>query len=200
MPKISKIAVFGAKSVGKTSIIQQIVYGNYSINKMMYPTIADSYDAWVDADRGQKERIRIYDLQGQDPDPNFSSPSHHIQIADAFILVFSVTSKASFSVVEKLRKEIVICRGKDVPIVVLGTKVDMSETRECQHNEVMKWADHEKVKLFEVFVESRTTLQEPIMYLLKKLPLSAGKRGADVKQKLFGRGQKSKESSTSSES
>lgn len=32
---------------------------------MMYPTIADSYDAWVDADRGQKERIRIYDLQGQ---------------------------------------------------------------------------------------------------------------------------------------
>lgn len=31
----------------------------------MYPTIADSFDAWVDADRGQKERIRIYDLQGQ---------------------------------------------------------------------------------------------------------------------------------------
>ena len=34
MPKISKIAVFGAKSVGKTSIIQQIVYGNYSIDKV----------------------------------------------------------------------------------------------------------------------------------------------------------------------
>ena len=31
----------------------------------MYPTIADSFDAWVDADRGQKERIRIYDIQGQ---------------------------------------------------------------------------------------------------------------------------------------
>uniref|UniRef100_A0A7M5XEZ3 Uncharacterized protein n=1 Tax=Clytia hemisphaerica TaxID=252671 RepID=A0A7M5XEZ3_9CNID len=170
MPKISKIAVFGAKSVGKTSIIQQIVYGNYSINKMMYPTIADSYDAWVDADRGQKERIRIYDLQGQDPDPNFISPSHHIQIADAFILVFSVTSKTSFSVVEKLRKEIVICRGKDVPIVVLGTKVDMSETRECQHNEVMKWADHEKG----VFV-SRTSrlvltkLCPPLSKLKKKM-------------------------------
>ena len=34
---ISKIAVFGAKSVGKTSIIQQIVYGNYSIDKVCLP-------------------------------------------------------------------------------------------------------------------------------------------------------------------
>ena len=31
---IPKIAVFGAKSVGKTSIIQQIVYGNYSLDKV----------------------------------------------------------------------------------------------------------------------------------------------------------------------
>ena len=38
---------------------------------MMYPTKADSYDAWVDADRGQKERIRIYDLQGQVITANF---------------------------------------------------------------------------------------------------------------------------------
>ena len=37
----------------------------------MYPTKADSYDAWVDADRGQKERIRIYDLQGQVITANF---------------------------------------------------------------------------------------------------------------------------------
>lgn len=143
MPKISKIAVLGARSVGKTALIHQIVYGNYTIekvkmkyilksannkfliipsffililiiiililkwhyrvnsnvalkmnaivilylnsyfdmicyyyccttlyyhylfSKVMHPTISDSYDAWVDADRGQKERIRIYDLQGQ---------------------------------------------------------------------------------------------------------------------------------------
>ena len=31
----------------------------------MYPTLADSYDAWIDADRGQKERVRFYDIQGQ---------------------------------------------------------------------------------------------------------------------------------------
>ena len=34
MPKISKIAVFGAKSVGKTAIIHQIVNGNYTIEKV----------------------------------------------------------------------------------------------------------------------------------------------------------------------
>ena len=30
----------------------------------MYPTIEDIYDAWIDADRGQKEKIRIFDLKG----------------------------------------------------------------------------------------------------------------------------------------
>ena len=39
MPKVSKIAVFGAKSVGKTSIIHQIVYGSYTIDKVCKSTI-----------------------------------------------------------------------------------------------------------------------------------------------------------------
>ena len=30
----------------------------------MYPTIEDIYDAWIDAYRGQKEKIRIFDLKG----------------------------------------------------------------------------------------------------------------------------------------
>ena len=30
----------------------------------MYSTIEDTYDAWIDTDKGQKERIRIYDLKG----------------------------------------------------------------------------------------------------------------------------------------
>ena len=37
----------------------------------MYPTIEDTYDAWIEVDRGnpgpgsQKERIRLYDIKGQ---------------------------------------------------------------------------------------------------------------------------------------
>lgn len=196
---LSKIVVLGAQAVGKTSIVEQIVYGNYVPEKEMHATVADSYDAWVDAERGQKERVRIYDLKGQDIE-NFVAPSHYMQISDGFILVFSVTSKKSFNVVEQLRKEISICRGKDFPVVVLGTKVDMSDARECNHAEVVKWAELEKVKLFEVLSESRATLQEPLIYLLKKMLPAVGKRNADMKQILFRRGPKgAKESSISSE-
>ena len=30
----------------------------------MYPTIEDTYDGWVETDKPQKERIRIYDMKG----------------------------------------------------------------------------------------------------------------------------------------
>ncbi|XP_057314005.1 NF-kappa-B inhibitor-interacting Ras-like protein 1 [Hydractinia symbiolongicarpus] len=187
MPKsFSKIIVLGASSIGKTTIIEQIVYGNYNPEKEMHPTIEDSYDAWVDADRGQKERIRIFDVKGLDLN-NLVLPFHHIQVADAFMLVFSVTSRKSLTLVEHLKKEIERIRGKDFPIVVLGTKVDVADARECEHSAVVKWANSERIKMFEVLPMNRNTLQEPLTYLVKKISSNIGKRNADVKG-IFRRG------------
>lgn len=164
----SKILVIGAPTVGKTSIIEQVVYGNYFAEKVMYPTIEDTYDAWIDADRGQKERIRIFDLKGLDEEQPVL-PLHHIQVVDGIVLVFSITSKKSFNLVEQLKKDVDRVRGKEFPMVVLGTKVDLNQSRECDHSEIIRWAHSEKVKLFEVLPMNRNTLQEPMAYLVKKI-------------------------------
>ncbi|XP_065668709.1 NF-kappa-B inhibitor-interacting Ras-like protein 1 isoform X2 [Hydra vulgaris] len=176
----SKILVLGAVGVGKTSIIEQIVYGNYNPEKVMYSTLEDSYDAWIDADKGQKERIRIYDLKGLDY-VSPSLPSHYIQIVDGVMLVFSITSKKSFTLIEQLKSDIEKVRGKDFPIVIVGNKVDLSDSRECDHAVINKWANKEKVKLFEVLPMNRNTLQEPITFLIKKIASGYGKVKPDVK-------------------
>jgi len=167
---ITKIVVLGAKSVGKTSIIEQLVFANYYPDKEMHPTIEDTYDAWIEVDRGNaagtKERIRIYDIKGQDSD-NPEMPMHHMHIADGFILVFSVTCKKSFDLIKVLKKEVESCRGKDFPMVLIGTKVD-SDARDCDHAASSKWAKDEKLKFFEVTTISRPTLQKPLSELVKK--------------------------------
>ncbi|CAB4068131.1 TADA2A [Lepeophtheirus salmonis] len=58
MGKISKVIVCGAKKSGKTSILEQAIYGNVG----PFPsTIEDIYVANVECDRGSKETIRFYD-------------------------------------------------------------------------------------------------------------------------------------------
>lgn len=179
---VSKTVVFGANLVGKTSIIEQVVFGVYQPGKTS-PTVEDTYEAWVEVDRCQKERIRIYDTAGLNIDSP-KVPSHYLHIADGFILVFSVCCQRSFKLVEDLKKEIDRVRGKDFPILVLGTKVDKHDDRKCDHERLMKWADAEKVKLFEVLASNRKTLQEPFTWLVKKMSTSAGKSSsqADIKK------------------
>jgi len=184
-PTFSKIVFLGAPSVGKTSVIEQIVYGNYHAEKEMHPTIEDTYDAWIDADKGQKERIRIYDLKGLDEE-NPVLPYHYIQVVDAVVWVFSITSMKSFTLIQHLRKEVERIRGKDFPMVILGTKVDMNDSRECDHNSAIKWANAEKVKLFEVLPMTRNTLQAPMTCLLKKINAPYVKGKNDLR--LFRRG------------
>lgn len=196
---ISKIVVLGATSVGKTSIIEQLVYANYYPEKEMNPTIEDTYDAWIEVDRGQpgsqKERVRIFDIKGQDPD-NLEMPSHHMQIADGFILVFSVTSKKSFDLIKTLKKEVESARGKDFPMVIVGTKVD-SDDRDCDHAASSKWAKDEKVKFFEVTTISRPTLQKPLSELIKKIVPNVVKPNPKHQRfTLLNRGEKKKESTS----
>eukprot|EP00795_Rhopilema_esculentum_P005132 gene5132-253_t len=189
MPKASRLlktVTLGANAVGKTSVIEQLVFGFFEENKT-FPTVEDTYEAWVEVERAQREKIRIYDTAGLNVESP-QVPSHYLHIADGFILVFSVCCEKSFKLVHDLKKEIDRVRGKDFPILVLGTKVDLVEERKCDHNNIMQWSDTEKVKLFEVLTSNRKTLQEPVTWLVKKMVSCCGKGSSqtDIK-KIFNR-------------
>lgn len=55
MGKISKVLVCGHCGVGKTAIIEHLVYGNHVVGTPTMPTIEDIYTAVIETDRGVKE-------------------------------------------------------------------------------------------------------------------------------------------------
>jgi len=198
MPKSAfKIVMLGAQLCGKTSLIEQCINGVYIVG-MTFPTVEDTYEAWIEVEKGQRERIRIYDTAGLNVDSP-KVPSHYLHVADGFILVFSVCCERSFKLVDDLKKEIDRARGKDFPLLVLGTKVDKIEERKCDHERIMKWSDTEKVKLFEVLTSNRKTLQEPMTWLVKKMASSCGK-GSSQTGKIFSRKGTSKNKEYTAES
>ncbi|XP_044534464.1 NF-kappa-B inhibitor-interacting Ras-like protein 1 isoform X2 [Gracilinanus agilis] len=64
MGKGFKVVVCGAVSVGKTAILEQLLYGNHVIGLEDNHTMEDVYVASVETDRGVKEQLRLYDTRG----------------------------------------------------------------------------------------------------------------------------------------
>ncbi|XP_060104768.1 NF-kappa-B inhibitor-interacting Ras-like protein 1 isoform X2 [Heteronotia binoei] len=174
MGKGYKVVVCGMASVGKTAILEQILYSNHIVGMECNATVEDIYVALAETDRGVKEQLRLYDTKGVERVEQF--PRHYFSIADGFVLVYAVNSLESFQKVDQLKSEIDKLRDKkEVSIMVLGNKTDLVEQRQVTTEEAQQWAKLEKVKLWEVMVTDRRTLMEPFTMLASKLSQSQNK-------------------------
>ncbi|XP_068188677.1 NF-kappa-B inhibitor-interacting Ras-like protein 1 isoform X2 [Antennarius striatus] len=176
MGKGCKVVVCGQAAVGKTAILEQLLYGTHSVGKYRDHSVGaeaaetqeDVYVASVETDRGSREQLRLYDTRGLHE--GLELPRHYLSVADGFVLVYSVDSAESFRRVDTLKKEIDKSRDKkEVTIIVLGNKTDLRDRRQVDPEVAQQWARGEKVKLWEVSVTERTTLIEPFTQLTSRL-------------------------------
>uniref|UniRef100_A0A8C8S1D4 NFKB inhibitor interacting Ras like 1 n=1 Tax=Pelusios castaneus TaxID=367368 RepID=A0A8C8S1D4_9SAUR len=174
MGKGYKVVICGMASVGKTAVLEQLLYGKHTIGLEEAATIEDVYLASVETDRGVKEQLRLYDTMGLQEGVEF--PKHYFSVADGFVHVYAVNSLESFQRTEVLKKEIDTFRDKkEVTTVVLGNKIDLLEQRKVETEVAQQWAKAEKVRLWEVTVTDRKTLIEPFTWLASKLAQSQNK-------------------------
>jgi len=191
MGKISKVVVCGQSASGKTALLEQLIYGTHVVNTPMFSTIEDVYVANIDTDRGQKEKVRMYDTAGLDSfKPEL--PKSFLSFADGYVLVYDVTKYESFSCMDKIKKEIDKHKEKkDAVIISLGNKCDLKDQKQVDFNTANKWAQKEKVRLWEVSVVNRQSLIEPFVWLTSKmtqppnksafpLSMSMGKKAKNV--------------------
>ncbi|KAK7167553.1 hypothetical protein R3I94_001824 [Phoxinus phoxinus] len=168
MGKSCKVVVCGQGSVGKTAVLEQLLYANHVAGSETMETLEDIYIGSVETDRGSREQVRFYDTRGLRDGQEF--PRHYFTFADGFVLVYSIDSKESFKRVEALKKEIDRCRDKkEVTIVVVGNKLDLQDQRRVDSEAAQQWARQEKVRLWEISVTDRRTLIDPFVHLASKM-------------------------------
>uniref|UniRef100_H2YV50 NF-kappa-B inhibitor-interacting Ras-like protein 2 n=1 Tax=Ciona savignyi TaxID=51511 RepID=H2YV50_CIOSA len=173
MGKVTKLVICGASQTGKTSLLENMIYGDYA-SQERYKTIEDTYLAHIDTERGVKETVRIQDTCGTDwmSSSNVANnlPKHYFHFGDGFVLVYSITDKDSFKCVEMIKKEIDKSREKkDISIVVIGNKADLASERQVDMNSAINWASKEKVRLFEVSSNNRKAIAEPFIHICSKM-------------------------------
>jgi small GTP-binding protein len=109
------IALVGVSGVGKTALVSQLCHETFFISP--YPTIEDRHQKEFNI-RGQTFKVTILDTGG-DPKNNFLHTKWY-KWADAFIFVYSVTSRKTLEALVQLKEEITAVRGGSSLVAVLA--------------------------------------------------------------------------------
>ncbi|CAI5438504.1 unnamed protein product [Caenorhabditis angaria] len=166
MVRAMRVVVVGAKKVGKTAILRQVACIEDITEKPYEPTIEDTYQVMLEEPDKARETLVLHDTAGISNYGTVELKKAYVQVADAFVLVYSSADYESFNRMDLLKKWIDRQFGKDkkeVPIVVLANMKDKQSTVDSAF--AQSWAAREKVKLFEVSAKDRETLFEFIHYV-----------------------------------
>ncbi|XP_012253621.1 NF-kappa-B inhibitor-interacting Ras-like protein [Athalia rosae] len=177
MGKTTRVVVCGMKGVGKTALLEQLIYGNVNVHTEIHPTIEDIYVANIETDRGTKERVRFYDTAGLEPlQTNANSPQlgrHYLGFADGYVLVYDTAKPESLDVLLPLKKDIDKHKDKkEIAVVVVGnrTKPDVElNNLENTASKAANWCTREKLRHYEVNVLDRPSLYDAFIHLSSKL-------------------------------
>ncbi|KAH0950904.1 hypothetical protein HN011_000344 [Eciton burchellii] len=177
MGKTTRVVVCGMKGVGKTALLEQLIYGNVDKKTEIHPTIEDIYVANIETDRGTKEKVRFYDTAGleslQSNANNQQLPRHYLGFADGYVLVYDTGKPESLDVLLPLKKDIDKNKDKkEITVIVIGNRTKTDAILNNLENTVSKatnWCTREKIKHYEVNIMDRSSLFEAFVYLSSKL-------------------------------
>jgi len=151
-----KIVILGDQFVGKTSIL----------NKYKYENSEDKYTPTIGIDFITKNvyledktiRLIMWDTAGSE---RFKSliPSY-IKNANAIILAYDITSKASFLSLDKWLTDISDKVPNNAYIIIAGNKYDMEQKRQVTTDEIKKFADEKGLKFIETSAKTGYNINE----------------------------------------
>uniref|UniRef100_A0A3B3X518 Uncharacterized protein n=1 Tax=Poecilia mexicana TaxID=48701 RepID=A0A3B3X518_9TELE len=140
-----KLVVVGDGGVGKSALtiqfFQKIFVPDYD------PTIEDSYLKHTEID-GQWAILDVLDTAGQE---EFSAMrEQYMRTGDGFLIVFSVTDKASFEHVDRFHQLILRVKDREAfPMVLVANKVDLVHLRKVTSDQGQEMAAKHNITYIE---------------------------------------------------
>ncbi|KAF5100041.1 hypothetical protein D0Z03_000893 [Geotrichum reessii] len=132
------------------------------------PTIEDSYRKSCDVD-GRACILEILDTAGVE---QFTAMRElYIKNGQGFVLVYSVTDEASLKELMELREQVMRIKGNSsVPIVLVGNKADLTETREVEPEVGVRVANSwGRTPFYETSAKYRLNVEEVFKDLVRQM-------------------------------
>jgi small GTP-binding protein len=133
-----KIVLLGDSSVGKSALVMRYISNQIPANAKATVGVAFFKKSIVDPDTKQEYTTQIWDTAGQE---KFQSvTTHHYRNADGALLVFDITSEASFQGLDRWLTELYENTDPSTVVMLVGTKVDLNQQRQVSEERARAWA------------------------------------------------------------
>lgn len=160
-----KVVFIGNSSVGKTSIISQIIYNNS--NDSQQPTVGVDFFSKNITVGTDTVRVQIWDTAGQE---QFHSliPSY-LRNSTIAIIVYDISNQESFQSLERWIKNV-----QDVAnpaLIIVGNKTDLEEVRTVPTEEGEKFAQAQNAKFIETSARKPSNIDK-LIEIIGQIPIS----------------------------
>ena len=161
-----KLVFLGDQSVGKTSIITRFMYDTF--DRQYLATIGIDFLSKTLYLEDRTVRMQLWDTAGQE---RFRAliPGYIRDSAGA-VVVYDISSRASFTSTFKWIEEVRVERGNDLVIVLVGNKSDLPEKREVSTEEAESKARDYGVMFLEVSAKQGTNVKALFRKIANALP------------------------------
>ncbi|KZW02915.1 rap 1A [Exidia glandulosa HHB12029] len=162
------VAVLGAGGVGKSALT--IRYFRDDFVSSYDPTIEEIYHKTIVID-GEVCTLEVMDSAGTEQFTTISE--QYITSARGFLLVFSLAQEASLQEVRKLRDQIYRIKGPQaqsrVPIVVVGTKSDLTDEREVRRSTIARLSAEWNLPFYETSAKRNHNVEATFNDLFRQM-------------------------------
>jgi len=168
-----KIVVLGSGSVGKSALTLRFIHGKFV--EQYDPTIEDSYRHAIEVDN-ENYILEVLDTAGTEQFAQLRNL--YVKNGMGFILVFSIISKVSFTEITDLREQILrVKETDDVPIVVVGNKIDLEEKRQIPRKEAETLCRGFHCEYLETSAKTNTNVELVFQTIVRLISAKRPRRG-----------------------
>ena len=177
--KTIQLLVIGDSSVGKTSLITR--YTNGTFKEEYLATVGLDYYSKVEAINNQTINIKLWDTAGQERYKSLTQ--NYFRNAEGVLLTYDVTNSESFDNLKDWIGSIKTnMEGKNIflPLIIVGNKIDMEDSREINKEDAEKFASDNNYKYFETSAKTGEGVDDAIRDLVNQV-LNQGDQMDDQK-------------------
>ena len=160
------IITLGDTTVGKTCLAQRFIGQEFKDIKLS--TIGQECFIKIVNINNHEIKIKIWDTAGQERYRSIAISS--IRNANGVLLVYDITKKNTYETLEYWFKQIKnVLEIKDTPIVLIGNKIDLKDSREVLYEKGEEFAKDHGIKFFECSAKSKINVDEAFNCLINDI-------------------------------
>ena len=162
-----KLIIVGDSGVGKTNLISRFAEDKFELNSKATIGVEFIYKTLKINDEIFK--IEIWDTAGQERYKSISSA--YYKGAKGAIIVYDITSEASFNNIDLWINEVQMKVTNDLQIMIIGNKTDLYKERKISVEKGIEKAKSLNLNLFEASALDKTNVNDAFIYLIKEIYL-----------------------------